>query len=285
MEKSGEEYVVDLLPYFSGEKVDHYFLIKPYGDEAETTQLYVRTGDEKCARINFSFKEVKTSKITSKYYNQTLCNHQATINLQNGTMTLNKPLVELKGKKLSCQLSLNYGKINEQLENKMNNYLPQGWSFNYLQYVGKIEDSDDYYYVNGNRQIMKFKKVDSDFYIEESGTGMTLKLASYGCIITDLSQTEYYFNNSYLTKIVSRNTKIEIYYGTYEGKRVIEGIIDSSNRELYFTYEQDKITINSMHCNKIVISIQNNQLVEVYELDNFNVITNDIRYEYINDLL
>ncbi len=277
-----QEYVIDLYPYITNTTYDHYFIIKNTQEENETIELYVRTEDTNCAKINFIFKEIKTTKLTSQYDRRVTCNHQINNSITDGIASLHTPLLTLKGKQLSCELSINYNPIHEQLETKLSNGLPKGWSFNYQQYVGKTIDNDTYYYINGKRQIIGFKKINNDTYIEESGRGMILKKNGTGYLITDLNQTEYHFENGNLTKIKQNNNILSIGYEIYNGKRRITNIIDSSHREVHFTYETGKIKIQSEYTNEIVLHIENNQIKQIYEPNNTNPINNNIYYTYEN---
>ncbi len=277
-------FELDLKSQLDNLNDEYYFVIKPVNHKK--MDIFVDTESTKCAKIYYEYQDIDITTKDTKFYNINFLNHILNTNLNNGVYTLKRPLVSLSGKKLSCNLSINYNNnsLSEIIDDTFYTGLPNGWLFNYQQYL--IKNNEQYYYINGDSQVLKFKMAENDLYIEESGSGLILKIEENHKIIQDLNHITYIFKEDYLVEINKGRYSITINYETIENnKRRIYKITDSSNRQINIEYTSNRIRIYGQYNHEIGINIVNDMIDVIYEIDNYNPINHNSYYSYNEELL
>ncbi len=148
-----------------------------------------------------------------------------------------------------------------------------------------------------------YKYNEEEYYKDEDGLGLELRLEDNKYIMEDKNQNHYEFINVngsskyYLTLIKDTNGKtITVEYDT---NNRISKVVDSTNQEITITYENNKIIFNSPY-KTTEVNLTNNLITSITSLGNTETITYNsdkqiekiispsgitLKYEYLNDII
>ena len=259
---------------------------------------------------------MKMNKVNHSYQSYNCADGVASVNIYNGNLLFEYPLVSTGMNSFEINTSLVYN--SDYKSNDFNGRLigmGNGWKLNIEQHVFKYESSfnldgfseDDYVYIDSNWNIHKFVKYypndETTYpmnYYDESGTGLRLKISSSNIPyeIVDCNNNKLLFNsNGLIVEMVSAINAEIIKNITYDNLGNITSIYDNRNnaRKIEFTYI-NKLLINCFVLNKIQnykIDYKNNQLIKISRYatngvdNNENLISNDlINFLYnVNNLI
>ena len=170
------------------------------------------------------------------------------INVRNGIFNYQSNLANIDGISLQYNLCINYNiKYNDTnlINNQINTYLPNGFKFNYQQYVFK--KGDDYIYIDSSYNCHTFSIVssstNSNLYFEKDGNYLTLEVGNELFVITNKNKDKLIFdNNGYLKEIISNINevyKITINYIVSDNGKdysKVDNIRDGMNNVYKFKY-------------------------------------------------
>ena len=230
---------------------------------------------------------MKMNKVNHSYQSYNCADGVASVNIYNGNLLFEYPLVSTGMNSFEISTSLVYNSDYQSTDfNGRLIGMGNGWKLNIEQHVFKYESSfnlegfteDDYVYVDSNWNIHKFVKYYPNdnttyprYYYDESGTGLRLTINSIDIIeIKDSLNNIYRFNDKGRLKTIisSINDSItkQIEYDEYMN---IVYICDTRKQCRKIKFEYDGKLINKAYCLKqntnYVFNYKDCNLFEIYK--------------------
>ena len=230
---------------------------------------------------------MKMNKVNHSYQSYNCADGIASVNIYNGNLLFEYPLVSTGMNSFEISTSLVYNSDYKSTDfNGRLIGMGNGWKLNIEQHLFRYESSfnlegfteDDYVYIDSNWNIHKFVKYYPNddttypmYYYDESGTGLRLTINSIDIIeIKDSLNNIYRFNDKGRLKTIisSINDKItkQIEYDEYMN---IVYICDTRKQCRKIKFEYDGKLINKAYCLKqntnYVFNYKDCNLFEIYK--------------------